>query len=213
MASRRDILLDLLHSASEAGLATHSAALPGYPFASSVAFATDEHHRPVLLISRLAEHTQNLAADPRASLVVARSLGEGEIARASLMGELAPMEADARLTARYLRFQPAAERFLQLGDFCFHRFEPRRIRIVGGFGQAGWLEAADLLKAPSLDLDEEARLMEAAAPRLPAETILLGLDPYGADILVDGTRRRHTVVAGPVLGDALLAALSRELAP
>jgi len=213
MASRRDILLDLLHSASEAGLATHSAALPGYPFASSVAFATDEHHRPVLLISRLAEHTQNLAADPRASLVVARSLGEGEIARASLMGELAPMEADARLTARYLRFQPAAERFLQLGDFRFHRFEPRRIRIVGGFGQAGWLEAADLLKAPSLDLDEETRLMEAAAPRLPAKTILLGLDPYGADILVDGTRRRHTFVAGPVLGDALLAALLRELAP
>lgn len=212
MASRRDILLDLLHSAGEAGLATQSVALPGYPFASVVAFVTDERHRPVLLISRLAEHTQNLAADGRASLVVARSLGEGEIARATLIGELAPMDADARLTARYLRFQPAAERFLQFGDFRFHRFEPKRIRVVGGFGQAGWLEAADLLNAPSLALEEEAKLLEAAAARLPATTTLLGLDAYGADLLVDGVRRRHTFAAGPVLGEALLAAVLRELA-
>jgi hypothetical protein len=212
MASRREILLDLLHSASEAGLATHSAALPGYPFASAVAFATDEHHRPVLLISRLAEHTQNLAADPRASLVVSRILGGGEIARASLVGELVPIDADPRLSARYLRFHPAGGRFLEFGDFRFHRFEPRRIRIVGGFGQAGWLDGSDLANAPSLALEEEARLIGAAAPRLPANITLVGLDPYGADILVDGERRRHGFAAGPVLGDALLAALLREMA-
>lgn len=54
MASRLKILIDLLHAPGDIGLATLSAAVPGYPFATSVPFATDEHHRPLMLISRLA---------------------------------------------------------------------------------------------------------------------------------------------------------------
>ena len=211
MPSRLAILIDLLHTPGEAALATHSVAMPGYPFATSIAFATDEHHRPVLLISRLAEHTQNLAADARASLMVARSLGDGEIARVSLVGEVLPIDADSRLVSRYLRFHPAAERFLQLGDFRFHRFEPTRIRVVGGFAQAGWLDGHQLIAAPHLPLDEEARLLDAAQPTLPAEVALLGLDAYGADIRVGGTRSRRAFKAGPVVGDAVLTTLSREL--
>ncbi|TRZ98425.1 MAG: pyridoxamine 5'-phosphate oxidase, partial [Rhodocyclaceae bacterium] len=136
MASRLQTLIDLLHSPGDIALATHAVAVPGYPYATSVAFAPDEHHRPVMLLSRLAEHTKNLIADPRASLVFARNLGEGEIARASIVGNVAEIESDPLLVARYLRFNPDAERFLQLGDFNFYRIEPVRIRVVGGFAQA-----------------------------------------------------------------------------
>jgi putative heme iron utilization protein len=51
-------------------LATLSKRLGGAPFASVCPFITDHHARPVFLISGLAEHTRNLAADPRASLIV-----------------------------------------------------------------------------------------------------------------------------------------------
>ena len=112
MASRLKILIDLLHTPGDIGLATHSAAVPGYPFATSVPFATDEHHRPLMLISRLAEHTQNLIADSRASLLVARELGGGEIARVSLVGNVAQIELSPLMCARYLRFHPEAERFM-----------------------------------------------------------------------------------------------------
>lgn len=213
MPSRLETLIELLHTSSEAALATHSVAAPGYPFASAVAFATDEYHRPVLLISRLAEHTQNLAADARASLMVARSLGAGEIARASLIGAVRPLEADAALVRRYLRFHPAAARFLQFGDFRFHRFEPQRIRVIGGFAQAGWLDGRQLLAAPHLPLADELALLDAAAAKLPAGVSVLGLDAYGADLMVNGARRRQTFPAGPLDAAAAWQALAQSLRP
>lgn len=78
MLSRLELLIDQLHSVQEAALATHSTTLEGFPFASAVPFVTDEHHRPVFLISGIAEHSRNLAANPRASLMIAKALGEGK---------------------------------------------------------------------------------------------------------------------------------------
>lgn len=199
MRSRLEILVDLLHSQDTAALATQSSTLPGHPFASSVAFAPDEHHRPLLLISHLAEHTRNLAADPRASLLVARSMDGGEIARASLVGSVVRVEPDAPLIARYLRYQPAAERFLQLGDFAFHRFEPERILVVGGFAQAGWLEGKALLAAPSLGCADEAALLASRAP----DAELLGVDLYGMDVRAQGARRRIAFADAPLTPQAL----------
>lgn len=42
----------------------------GSPFGSLVALACDEHGCPLLLVSDLAEHTQNLRASPEASILV-----------------------------------------------------------------------------------------------------------------------------------------------
>lgn len=211
MLSRLELLVDLLHGHGEAALATHSIAMPGYPLATAMAYATDERHRPIVLISRLAEHTRNLAADPRASLLVVKPLEGGEMARVSLVGELAPVDADPLLRDRYLRFHPEAERFLELGDFHFHRLEPRRVLVVGGFGKAGWLDGERLVDAPSLPLDVEKRLLEEAASLVPAGARMIGLDPYGADLLADGERRRVRFSVGAVVADAMLATLSREL--
>lgn len=44
-------------------LSTHSRAVEGYPFGSVVPYVLDHEACPVLLVSRLAEHTRNLAAD------------------------------------------------------------------------------------------------------------------------------------------------------
>lgn len=209
--SRLEILVGLLHAQGDGALATHSAAMPGYPLATTVSFATDEHHRPVMLISRLAEHTRNLDADPRASFLIARASEGGEIARVSLVGEVRPIDAQADLVARYLRFHPEAERFLQFGDFRFHRFEPKRALVVGGFGKAAWIEGQRILDAPSIPSAVEAGLMRDAAAALPEGIELLGVDAYGADVSANGARRRVTFSIGPVATDAILATLRREL--
>jgi hypothetical protein len=115
------------------------------------------------------------------------------------------------LVARYLRFHPEAERFLQLGDFLFFRLDPLRIRVVGGFAQAGWLEGRQLIEAPFISLEDEAHMIESANSSLPDGIALLGVDAYGVDYRSGGTRKRAVFKAGPVLADAAQASLHRVL--
>src|SRR3546814_8600047 len=58
----------LLAQMREGTLATLTS--DGAPFASLVTFALDEAGQPLLLLSTLARHTQNLLVDARASLLV-----------------------------------------------------------------------------------------------------------------------------------------------
>lgn len=206
MLPRLQILIDLLHRSADAALASHSVAMPGFPFASALPFATDGQHRPIILISRLSEHTQNLEADARASLLVYRRTGNGEMARATVIGPVTPIEAEPLLVARYLRYQPEAELFLQLGDFRFFRLEPLQARIIGGFAQAAWLAGERLTGEPALSLAEEQAVLEALAPSVPTGAELLGVDCFGIDLHSRGERRRLAFDAAPRTGDALLHA-------
>jgi hypothetical protein len=212
MLSRLELLIDLLHSAPEAALATHSTTLDGFPFASVVPFVTDEHHRPIFLISSLAEHSRNLLTDPRASLMIAKTLGEGEMARVSLMGEAHPIEADPLLVARYLRYHPHAERFLQLGDFRFYRFEPVKVLTVGGFAKASWLDGSRLLEAPVIALADEAALLARHEHEADPQCQLRGIDAFGADAILYGKPVRIRFVAGPVTKEAWWPTLQKVLA-
>jgi putative heme iron utilization protein len=218
MSSRQDLLLDLLHGTADAVLATHSLALPGFPFATHLPFAPDAGHSPVFLISPLAEHTQNLLKDERASLLLRQPGAGAERGRATLVGHARPFEADELFVARYLRYQPEAGRFLQLGDFRFFRLEPSRVRIIGGFAQAGWLEGARLTSMPTLPIEEEARWFARFHNEFPGQK-LLGIDPFGLDLRREGTqdapgtqRERLLFDPGPVLGDAVGPAIARLLA-
>lgn len=187
-----DSVLHLLHGASSGTLATHSLQLPGYPFASALPFAPDEAHRPLILISGLAEHTKNLVADCRASFLVngsAEALLSGP--RMTLLGDALAVDASAELQARYLRYQPDAEQYLALGDFAFFVLQPKRVRTIGGFAQMGWIEEADWNAAAVLTLADEAALIQDLLGELPPRVRLLGLDCYGIDIERQGKRERQ----------------------
>ena len=77
-------------------LSTHSQAMPGFPFGSVVPYCLDANGWPLILISRIAQHTKNLQADPRCSLLVAERGAEDVQAtgRLTLLAEAA--EAIAR---------------------------------------------------------------------------------------------------------------------
>jgi hypothetical protein len=210
MLSRLELLIDLLHAVPEAALATHSTTLDGFPFASAVAFVTDEHHRPVFLLSGLAEHSRNLLANPRASLMIAKTLGEGEMARVSLIGEVHPVEAVPLLVARYLRYHPHAERFLQLGDFRFHQFEPLKVLTVGGFAKANWLEGGRLLEAPVIALAAEAALLARHEQDADPHCQLRGVDAFGADAILDGKPVRLRLGDAPVTEETWWLSFQRE---
>ncbi|HEX2663788.1 MAG TPA: pyridoxamine 5'-phosphate oxidase family protein, partial [Candidatus Acidoferrum sp.] len=75
-------------------LSTLSRKRPGFPFGSVMPYGLDDHGRPIFLISTMAMHTQNLQADPHASLLVTQQDTEGEplgASRVTLLGNVLPV--------------------------------------------------------------------------------------------------------------------------
>jgi len=186
-----DAAIHLLHEPRHAVLASHSTQLPGYPYATAVPLVVDDYHRPLLLISALAEHTKNLLADPRASLAVCED-GQSSIQsapRMTLIGNFERFDATPEDVGRYLRYQPEAEHYLQL-DFMFFRLTIHRIRFITGIGKMGWLDAEDWNDAKHIALEEESRLLAFSETFAPQVVQLIGLDAYGVDYEIDGSRNR-----------------------
>jgi hypothetical protein len=200
-----------LHAAASGALATQSARMPGYPYTSALPFVLDEQHRPVFLISSLAEHTCNLIANSRASLLVYDSGVEDILANArlTLMGEVSRFELSRELLERYLRYQPGAEQYLALAGFAFFRFMPKRARFVAGFGRMGWLEENEWTSAAVLPLANEAALIDELANAQPTGARLLGIDRYGFDVTRGGVRERRQFADAPVAIADLAVAVKR----
>ena len=203
-------VIDVLHGATYGTLATQSARLPGYPYATVVPNVLDECHRPLLLVSALAEHTRNLLVDPRLSLSLLEPncTNVQTAARLTLIGDAEPFEPGDQLQARYLRYQPDAEQYLQL-DFMFFRIVPRRLRSIAGLGRMGWLEADDFSRLPSLSLETENRLLDSVRRALPEGISILGIDCYGIEFQADGIRKRQGFGESAVREEHLEAILHR----
>jgi len=115
----------------------------GHPFATLVGFAL-VGAAPVFLLSTLAEHTQNLLVDGRASLLVSED-GEGDPlarGRVTLVGRCAAAPQE-EVAAAYLLRHPRAAQYLTMKDFGFWRLAVESVRYVGGFGKMGWIDGVD----------------------------------------------------------------------
>lgn len=221
----------LVRSCDSGTLATHSRSHPGYPFASLAAFTLDRDACPVILVSRLAEHSRNLAADPRASLLVRRpSTDPQSEARVTLLVNASECAADAALRERYTRQVTGARALLELGDFFFLRLQPVAIRFIGGFGAIHWIEPVRYAPCASEIPDVEQHLLGAIASghaeelrslaqralrRQVLEASPIGIDSDGIDLRADGERLRLDFAAAvskaAQVGEAI-AALARTTA-
>ena len=123
----------------------------GFPVATRVALATDEDGMPVTLVSRLSNHTANLFADTRVSLLVGEP-GKGDPLthpRITLFAQAREVvrgsEAHARIRGRFLAKNPKARLYVDFGDFLFVAFAVQRASLNGGFGKAYELTREDVL--------------------------------------------------------------------
>ena len=184
--------IHLLHETAHAVLASHSTQLRGYPYATAVPLVVDERHRPLLLISALAEHTKNLLADGRTSLAITEpdQANIQNAARMTLVGCFERCQPTPETVARYLRFQPDAEQYLQL-DFMFFRMDIERARFIGGIGKMGWLHAEDWNSPSVIAADTETQILGTATALVAPEIRLVGLDSYGLDYAIGGKRKRR----------------------
>src|SRR5271165_4983138 len=151
--------LTLMHSGRIGSLSTISRKQPGFPFGSLMPYGLGSQGRPIFLISTMAMHTQNLQADPRASLFVTEPDASGDplgSSRVTLIGNVIRVpEAELAATRNvYLTGYPDSKYWVDFEDFFFYRMDVLDVYYVGGFGVMGWVAASDYSQAQADPLVE-----------------------------------------------------------
>jgi heme iron utilization protein len=220
----------LLRAHRYGALSTLSQKFDGHPFGSICPYLVDHDGSLLILISDLAEHTKNIKADPRVSLVT-HSQDDPHIqaqGRVTLVGTAQHVAERTATSKRYLRYFPEAATWLALQDFQFYRITPQAIRYIGGFGKIHWasLENYALLPYPLIEAEDEviahmnsdhseslqrycAHFHQYAAQQVE----MIGIDCDGFDVNANGRVLRFDF-AEPVLdtqqGRAALVEMSRQ---
>ncbi len=178
----------------------------GHPYASLVLVAADYDASPILLLSDLAEHARNIAADSRVSLLFdgTRNLPSPLTgARVSVQGR-AVRSDDEHLRRRFLARHEDAAGYADFADFAFYQVIVERGHLVAGFGKIEWLDKGALLYLePGIDgmrsfeasavshmnQDHGDAIQHYAQNLLGAKEtgwIMTGCDPEGCDLRREG---------------------------
>ena len=159
----------------------------------------------MLLISTLAEHTKNIASDPRVSLMfdgTAETSDRLSGARVTVVARANPSDV-ASDRERFLGRHPGAAMYADFPDFGFYRVEPERAHLVDGFGKIEWIDAGNLLlpgdhaalQSSERDIVAHMNADHADAIELYATKLLghpaggwqmTGCDPEGCDLALNG---------------------------
>jgi putative heme iron utilization protein len=198
----------------------------GAPYASLVLIAADLDASPLLLLSDLAQHSRNVAFDPRVSLLFDGTAGYRNPLtgpRLTVIGQTRAV-ADPRLLARFTQHHPNSALYSGFADFRLYRVAVERGHLVAGFGKIQWIESRDLL------FIADAAALAAAEPeilrhmnehhvdaitdyargllgRAGADWRMTGIDPEGADLQRDGETARLDFAAPVLTPEAARAAL------
>jgi hypothetical protein len=215
----------LLRAADRAALATSLAGrqpvgAEAWPYASLVLLACDHDAAPLLLMSDLAEHSKNIAADPRAALLIDGTAGRVDPLTGPRVTVLGTVERtdDSRLKARFVARHPSAALYADFADFHLYRVTVTRAHFVAGFGRIHWIEAADFTfntgAAALADAEENLiqqlgkqadRLAQLATGRRAEGWRVTGIDPEGVDLRREGAVARIEFSAPVATADALTA--------
>jgi putative heme iron utilization protein len=136
---------EVMRSQGRAALGT---LMDGAPYVSlaMVAFDDDDDGAPLLLLSGLAQHSRNIAMDPRISLLFDGTAGLEEPLtgpRLTVLGTAA-LHDDPAARTRYVARHPSAAMYAGFSDFHLYRVTIDRAHFVSGFGKIRWVDAAEL---------------------------------------------------------------------
>jgi hypothetical protein len=171
------------------------------PYVSLVAVACAQDASPLLMLSNLAQHTRNFAAEDRVSLLFdgTRDFPDPLAGpRLTVLGRIAPCD-DAAARDRFIARHPDSTAYAGFGDFRLYRVAIERGHFVAGFGRISWIEGPVLcfagetgkLAAAEAGIVAHMNHDHADAVALFAERLLgksgsgwqmTGIDPEGIDL-------------------------------
>ncbi|WP_241651739.1 pyridoxamine 5'-phosphate oxidase family protein [Pseudoalteromonas sp. PS5] len=125
-------------------LSTLSSNQKGFPFSSIAQYIFLDDNHFYFFISDIAQHTKNLIKHSELSFMI---LDDGDVAdvenaRVTILGhahKLSRDESRAQID-QFIATHEKAQQYAMLGDFNLWRVVVTRVRYVGGFGRAFWLE-------------------------------------------------------------------------
>jgi putative heme iron utilization protein len=189
-------------------LSTQSQKHEGYPFGSLLPLCLDSKGNPLVMISHLAQHTRNLQADPRCSLIMTQQ-EHADVLQWGRLTCLADAEAVSSKAAheRYFRYFPDGRRYNEELNFKLYRLKPKSFYYIAGFGSARWLDISRVLDTPELPSSSELEILyqlnahdhhllrgylEHNKILLSSSIQAVGADPSGFDVRQgDGLMRIH----------------------
>jgi heme iron utilization protein len=205
---------------------TLATSMRGAPYASLVLIAADLDASPLLLLSDLAQHSRNIAFDPRVSLLIDGTAGYRDPLtgpRLTVIGQ-ARAVVDPRRLARFTAHHPTSSVYSGFTDFRLYRVAVERGHLVAGFGRIHWIERRDLLfvadaaalAAAEVEIlrhmnehhaDAVGNYAHGLLGRHGADWRIVGIDPEGADLQRDGETARLDFPAPVVTPEGARAAL------
>ena len=193
----------LVRAGRSAALSTILSSNDGWPYTSFVTYATDQSCDLIFLFSDISDHTRNIKADPRVSVLVEQASSRknpqtGQ--RVTLIGKIKKTK-DANHTNRFLSCHPNAEMYAGFSDFNFYHMRAEQIHFIGGFASSFWHKdgefqikpkLAQLIKEAEADILAHMNADHADAIDLFANKLLrrkgygwkmIGIDADGIDLI------------------------------
>lgn len=183
----------------------------GFPYSSLVDIAPIENGNILMLLSDLAEHTQNAKRDSKVSLLIAQDwISEQKLAKArvTFFGTLSKADKQAHQQT-YLSAQPKTEMYFSFADFHMFELSVERIYVIAGFGKMGWVtkesyrSSDDPIKDAAqgilghMNTDHAHNLVDYAKVfgNLPwaQSARMLAIDAYGFDMVVKGNDNNQSL--------------------
>lgn len=199
----------IMRRCDRATLATRHRSQHRWPFPALVLVAFDYDGSPLVMISRLAEHTQNLLNDAEAGLLFDGTSTVSPVLsgpRVTLVGRVERSDHQHH-RYRFLARHREAAQYAAFSDFAVYRFVVAHCHLVAGFGRVQWLNADALLLIDRMTTgfsDGEPRLLarltngaplgdcfaRLGASSCPSDIVVTGIDPDGVDgQAAEGLRR------------------------
>jgi heme iron utilization protein len=222
----------LIRSCDKAALATVDRNAPDQPYASLVMIACRPDGVPIMLLSDLAEHTQNIKHNHYVSLLMDDTANLDDAltgARVTVQG-VARRSDDSMDRQRFLHRHPTASDYADFGDFSFYQINGARTHLVAGFGKIHWIDwehvrfncndYADLIDAEAEiiahmnnDHLDAVQLYAQLAGAKKGNWNMTGIDPEGIDLRAGGTVLRlkfETMVSNSDAARSALAGLAKQ---
>tara|TARA_B110000196_G_scaffold305348_1_gene302847 strand:+ start:60 stop:770 length:711 start_codon:yes stop_codon:yes gene_type:complete len=146
----------------KAVLSTHSVDVIGYPFGSIVPYCLNKIGLPIILISKIAQHTKNINSNAKVSLIVVEGGADDSqtVGRVTFLGDAELVgKKDNDSAERYYNYFPQSRDYHKTHDFDFYIIKPVRIRFIKGFGQIYWIEKNNFQLANPFIFEEEQKML------------------------------------------------------